>query len=86
MDFKSVKFNGFVFGFGLDRYGSRVGLDFKSVLSNRFGFGFGFSITLRLGWIMDLKYFSDSDLELDLALYGRTRPRTSKCIRLSIKT
>ena len=30
-----------------------------------FGFGVGFSITLRLGWIMDLIYSSDLDSGMD---------------------
>ena len=50
------------------QYYPQVGLDYGFDIFLGFGFGVGFSITLRLGWIMDLKYFSDSDLELDLVL------------------
>ena len=54
---------------GKPQWGSiKFGLDYGFDIFLGFGFGVGFSITLRLGWIMDLKYFSDSDLELDLVL------------------
>ena len=38
------------------------------------GFGVGFSITLRLGWIMDLIHFSDLDSGLDSLILSNPNP------------
>ena len=56
------------------QYYPQVGLDYGFEIFLGFGFGVGFSITLRLGWIMDLIYSSDLDSGMDSLILSNPNP------------
>ena len=56
------------------QYYPQVGLDYGFDIFLGFGFGVGFSITLRLGWIMDLIYSSDLDSGMDSLILSNPNP------------